>query len=50
MIFLLKGAGEVQYSELGCSTSRSKMELLKLCGAEHNNIETEDCQAGKDLQ
>ena len=49
--FLWKGAGEVEYSELGCSTSRSKMELVKTHGAEHNNnIETEDSQAGKELQ
>ena len=46
-MFLWKAKAEAEYSELGCGTGRSKVDLLTAGGAEHSKIEAEDSRAGE---
>ena len=44
----MKGKGEIQYSELGCFTSRSKVGMTT-AGGDERKTETEDSRAGNDI-
>ena len=47
-LFLWKGKGEVQCSELGCCNTRSKVDMTTADGDECKT-ETKDSQAGNDI-